>query len=423
MLEIPKEKHLGPKLASKVSRDLVLLTAGVENPKERSRIRAQYLKSLEDARLSKVALIFEARTLKQDLKKRNELDTSRKVERVTFVDKFAENMYWRTKKVEAKSMRTRLERELYRLKRAEQNPKKNQKIVYWRAHYERRVKEYESLKNSIENKIVNHSVKAEIEGIKTAILNKENPDQSKLQYVSQGELLKELYPDITSKELKSYATYRIDKINKELTALQKETKIISRKIRTDAQIKAIIESRVSRGLIRTMAKDHKRLLDERRQLKAAMLEFNSRPASEQIEPWKVDLELSRLHDWEDAVNDLSASISSRRYGWDIQKTKPETQQLLVELQMKFVNRNDKIVERLKEIKETKFKLYHERSEWRKLSYSTNRTGEIGRLVDNTMSKLKLAVSRLRDARGRGRIGVRLAMDDDYSIKNAGQEYE
>lgn len=427
MLEIPKEKHLGPKLASKVSRDLKMLTAGVNNPKERSRIRAQYLKSLEDNKLSKVALMFETRTLKHGIIKRNEVDTSRKEKRVTFVDKFAENMYWRAQKAEAKSMCKRLELERYRLERAEKNAKTNKKVVYWRGHYERRLSEYETLKNNIDNRIVTTVAEAEIEKIKQAILSKEGNDQSLPVFTSRKELLRQLDPDISQKEIKQYALHRIDHINKQLALLKKEEKALSRKLRTEIQLKAIVEWRISKGLLQSIYRDQKHLEQQKCEFKRAMLEFGTRQVPEKNILWKHDLELARLHDWEDAIKDLSESISSRRLGWEIQKRKPDTQKEIGLLLTKFDKRNDKIAARLKEIKDLKFKLYQERSEWRKLSYSINRAGESGqflRAAKEAYNNLRQAVSKLREARVKGRLGnsVKLRFDEDYTRPSV-QEYE
>jgi hypothetical protein len=428
-LEIPKEQHLGPKVSSRISRDLKMLTAGVENPAERSKIRAQYLKSLEEANLSKVVMLFETRMLKKDLHKRNERDHSRKEQQVKYVDTMSNNLFWRAKRMEARAMKSKLAIERFRLERAEKGPNPGPKISYWRGHFESRLKVYEALQNRIDNHILSQEDHEEINKIKSAIIAKANA-MEKEQAISQKVILKELYPELSQKDMKNLAKQHIDEINLRLAGLKKEEKALTRKLRTETQIEAIVEWKVSNGLLSSIYRDQKRMEVQRREFKSAMREFEQRPLPERSAQWKYDLELAHLHDWEDAIQDLSASISSRRAGWKIQKNKLENQKEIQALFARFAQRNVSIEARVKRVKEQKFKLYQERSEWRKLNYAINRPGESGkflRLAREAFGQLQQAVYKLREARGRGRMGdsvkLRFSDDDENKQKKYSQEYE
>lgn len=423
LLEAPAERHLGPKIATRVSRDLRTLTAGISDPKERARVRADYWKSREDANELKVSLLRESRILKSIISARND---KRFLQQSTYRSEhaqvIAENMFWKAKAVELQRMKARLNIEKYRLERAEQNLNTDKKVAAWRSYYEKRVDVFDMLSHKLENRDLTSEDKSEIALIKQSIINVESNKTLQQKQFSIEEVINNIYPGVSKNQMRNIAESRIDEINSMLIELRQEEKALQKRLRSNEQIKIIAEWRASKGVLSSISRDDKMLTIQKQQYKIAIKDFISKhavpPTSSDV--WKYNLELSRLHEWEDANRALNNAIKSRRIGWNIQKYEdPSVIKTIKSIVGSFEERNKVVKERLKLIYDNRQALYHERSEWRKLGYSLNKPEQNGRFLQQSRevyNQFQKAVRNFRDARPKGGLQARIFSPDDDNKK-------
>lgn len=419
LLQYPAEKHLGPKIASKVARDLNILTAGISDVKERNKIRALYWQANKDAYKLKATFMLDSRKLKESVMQEQKEDNNKRViYRERYTRDVAENMFWKAKKRELKIMRSNLNLEKSRLERAEANNVRNLKVEYWRKHYNKRVAACEVLKNKIDNKYLTQKDLKEIENIQYGIISVDQKQLLVNGELSQDSILRKLYPDVSLELLNQMANQRIPEINKEIASLKKEERRLSKKFRTDFQIRAVAEWRASNGLLASIRRDEKKLLDEKRKYKIDLAIFKEKTipsAADQAEFAKYTKENAKLEEWKKGINSLSDSISSRHAGWEVLKKKPEFQSKILKLQNKLLARNDQIKNRLITIQDEKAKLYQERSEWRQLKYSMSKPRESGNYLQtrSVIGQLQKVMRNLREEKVKGRLrNLKLREKDD-----------
>ncbi len=419
LLDAPAEKHLGPKMASAVARDLRTLTAGVTDPEQRNKIRAKYWQSRAEANMLKVQFLHESRNLKQltasnMASKVNERRKTRSAHSFTI----AEKMYWIKLKREYTLLQNRLKLEAFRLERAAKERGHDPKLPYWRKHYDRRVAELAAMKEKLQNRTMDDATIKEIETMKDGMLKAQGLSESYEKEQSPKAILKEMYPDYSLGELRQIAVVRLPDLIKEIKAAKLERKKVLKKIRSEMNAKAIAEWRSSKGLLASIRRDEKLLFDERKLYKFEKKRFDEKPVPDQnLEPeaYKEHMQAAEnLKTWKTEINDLADSIKARRAGWNVEKEKPEIRNQIQGIVDKFMARNMEIKKQADSIGEKIDRLYQERSEWRRLLYSLNRPGEAGLFLRGSINgQMQKAVRKLREERGKGRLsGLKLYQKDE-----------
>lgn len=422
LLEYPAEKHLGPKLSSKVARELQILTAGIANPKERKKLRSEYWKAKQAAKEDKLSLLRHTRNIKQNIQLQHALDTKRSPARQQFSREYAEQRFWQAKKRELSILRSQLNVEKYRLEQAEANNVRNLKVAAWRVHFERRLAEYAVLQNKAETKYIGQEEEEQITKIQNGILAIEQNKEVVQKQTSQLAILKQLYPELAgqnTRSLKRIASQHMNRINESLAQIRKAERMVEKRIRTEIQARMIAEWRASKGLLASIRRDEKRLLEHKKALKKEQQSFEKSAAPEETNKLEVllhDVRLEHIEDWQVAVKELTDSISSRHKGWEVQKKNPVIMNQILSLQARYNARNADLKQKVVNMKKAKAALYQERSQWRRLEYSLNRPNEQGRFLQscqNVHQQLQKIVRHLREERVKGRIsGLKLFVNDE-----------
>lgn len=432
LLDAPAEVHLGPKQSSRVARDLASLTAGVTDVRERNALRRQYWESRRNS--AEVYQLRQLRVLNGTVNEMQQLDKKRGPAREANADEIAQKMFWRTKSKEANLLRSKLDLEKYRLEKAQANRSTTAKVDAWRSFYEKRVQEWDTLKKKIENKTLTPEDLLEIKKLSVNIKEHEIEKRQRLEEEKQVDftVAKKMVAAMPPGVAKQMAAGRIAEINEQLANLRKREIAVSKKVRSDVQIRLIAEWRLNKSLLLSMKRDERQLRENRRKYKQAYALFKrSIPpsATKETQDKEVEKEKLRLMQWKKEIDQLAGSLADKRKQLMVEKEKPEYQEEFRQIQNKWIARNLTIKGTLEKIHVEKEQLKLERSEWRRVEYLLQQPG--GHHLNQVMKKsrsvqthLQKAVSHLQQDRASGHMSVRLHTKDEMAKKRSnGHELE
>jgi hypothetical protein len=439
LLEAPAERHLGPKVASKVSREIKQVTMGVTDVKERNKLRRGYWDSKKGSH--EVFQLRQIRAWKKTVQDLHYEDQKRGPTREQNANEIAVKMFLRAKSKELNEMRSKLDLEKYRLERAEKNSSKNTKVTAWRDHYENRLLQYEKLKNKVAEKTLTDEDKMHVKKIADEIAKVESDKRISKEALRD----KMMVPTLENQNVESVkviqhmTVQKISELDTVLKALHDTEKSLQKKLYTENKARRIAEWRISGGLLAGIKRDEDKLKEKRKLLKEVANKIKSLPHSpahnvQLVKQYELDKET--VIAGEKAIKELSFSIQSRRKKWAMEKEKPETKQRILSLQNKIMAKNVTVQTQLSQVRIEINIVKQEKSEWRKIEYSLSQVKDPNRKLmlegnrqqpsqilqqaHSIQSQLHQAVGKLHEERPRGGIGAHLKIEDEAALQQTAE---
>lgn len=458
LLESPAESHLGPKRASRVARELSNLTATAMNRQERDEIREKYWESRKDMQ-DELYQLRQIRSWKRAVNDLQNLDGKRGEIREHNASQISEKVYWFAKKSELRSRQAALENERrFCLKTKEKlekllkdeikdKDKDKDKLIdevkktdkEKELFREKLLTDDRWIKLSERFKKVTHE-RAEIKKLQAKLETKtlSEADLKEIKTIGQNLAVVEAEKRVqcavslpfSNLAIKNMTARRVTDIDKEIKELSKSSKRINQKLRSEIQARMLAENRVSKGLIKSIARDEKPYKKARSQYRKQEKLFSAVDKPSPSDKGQIDLyqkEKERLTKWKKELNEMAASISARREGWKVQKEKPENKERIEKLVEKYIERNVTVKDEVSKLNEKIELLAAEKSEWKRIEYSLLRRRHrqpamLLKRAEMVNDKLQNALRKLQnDRRSGGRLGARLSFDDDEQESSKGIE--
>lgn len=432
VLDRPAEKHVGPKQASKVARELRELTHNVGNAAERNELRRQYwdIKASGEQN-EKVYQMRQIRVLDKVMEQLHEQDHKRGPAREANAGAVAAKMYWYAKRKELQGMRSKLNIEKYRLLRAEQKSYDPARLQLWKRHYEKRLLEWEALQYKVKNEILDEDDRKKIQVIAQGIQKVESDKRiSKEWQMPPSSSAVSMKNAVTVAALQIIVQQRVTEIHASLESLRKQEALLKRKKYTLQKAQRIAEWRISQGTVAGIVRAEKELMQEKKKYLEACKAHETLQESGNVQ----------LTVWKNQMDKRQQAIKVRRKNWDVEKQQPHIAEKIHALRDKILRKNTGIEKQITQVRLQIEALRQERSEWNKIGYSILQVKnleqqvyltetaqgprEILQQAPSIQSQLRRSVQHLREERPQGRVGVRLQVNDEIpSTKTSEQDMD